>query len=53
MPGYTYAPLRDRQRLIVNRLLDGFEGKLTSSASRDIDELVARGILAKDQAGGG
>jgi Fic family protein len=58
------APLRDRQRLIVNRLLDGFDGKLTSSqyaklakcsqdtASRDIDELVARGILAKDQAGG-
>ena len=54
----------DRQRKIVNRLLDGFEGKLTSSkwakvakcsqdtASRDINDLVKRGILAKDPAGG-
>jgi Fic family protein len=62
--GHADAALRDRQRLIVNRLLDGSEGKLTSSkyarlakcsqdtASRDIDELIARGILAKNQAGG-
>jgi Fic family protein len=47
-----------------NRLLDGFEGKLTSSkwakiekcsadtALRDINELVAHGILARDEAGG-
>jgi len=54
----------DRQRKVVNRLLDGFEGKLTSSkwaklakcsqdtAHRDIVELVERGILAKDAAGG-
>jgi Fic family protein len=54
----------ERQRKVVNRLLDGFEGKLTSSkwakltkcsqdtASRDINELVKRGILAKDAAGG-
>ena len=54
----------DRQRKIVNRLLDGFEGKLTSSkwaklakcsqdtAHRDINDLVKRGILAKDAAGG-
>ena len=54
----------DRQRKVVNRLLDGFEGKLTSSkwakltkcsqdtAHRDILELVKRGILAKDEAGG-
>ncbi len=58
------APLQDRQRLVINRLLDGFEGKLTSSkyakltkcsqdtASRDIDDLIARGILLKDPAGG-
>jgi len=57
-------PFNERQRKIVNRLLDGFEGKLTSSkwavlgkssqdtASRDIDELVKRGILVKDAAGG-
>lgn len=54
----------ERQRKILNRLLDGFEGKLTSSkwaalgkcsqdtASRDIDDLVKRGILIKDAAGG-
>jgi Fic family protein len=56
--------LNDRQRDILNRLLDGFEGKLTSSkwakiekcspdtALRDINELVAYGILARDEAGG-
>ena len=54
----------DRQRKVVNRLLDGFEGKLTSSkwarlakcsqdtAHRDIIELVKRDVLAKDAAGG-
>lgn len=57
-------PLNDRQRKVVNRLLDGFEGKLTSSkwaslarcsqdtAGRDIQDLVRRGILTKDPAGG-
>lgn len=58
------APLNDRQRDILNRLLDGFEGKLTSSkyaiiektspdtALRDISELIERGILVKDEGGG-
>jgi Fic family protein len=58
------ASFNDRQRAIINRLLNGFEGKLTSSkyaklakcsqdtASRDIDDLVKQGILAKDAAGG-
>ena len=53
-----------RQRTMLNRVLDGFEGKLSSSkwariakcsqdtASRDIDDLVARNILVKDAAGG-
>ncbi|TDP43530.1 Fic family protein [Zavarzinia compransoris] len=57
-------PLNERQRMMVNRLLDGFEGKLTSSkwakiaktspdtALRDINDLVERGILVKDPAGG-
>jgi Fic family protein len=61
---FSHAPLNDRQRMVVNRLLDGFEGKLTSSkwaalaktsqdtALRDIDDLVRRGILVKDAAGG-
>jgi Fic family protein len=54
----------DRQKNVLNRLLDGFEGKLTSSkwaslgktsqdtASRDIDDLMQRGILVKDEPGG-
>ena len=54
----------DRQRKLLNRLLDGFEGKLTSSkwatiaktsqdtASRDIDDLIRRQILAKEPGGG-
>jgi Fic family protein len=54
----------DRQRIILNRLMDGFDGKLTSSkwaklgkcsqdtALRDIGDLVERGILLKDDAGG-
>ena len=58
------APLNDRQRLMLNRLLDGFEGKLNSSkwakitkcstdtALRDIDALIGLGILAKESAGG-
>jgi len=49
---------------ILNRLLDGFAGKLTSSkyailektspdtALRDITDLVARGLLTKDEGGG-
>jgi Fic family protein len=56
--------LNDRQRKAVNRLLDGFESKLTSSkwaklakcsqdtAHRDILDLVERRILVKDAAGG-
>lgn len=58
------TPFIDRQRKILHRLLDGFEGKLTSSkwaklgkcsqdtAIRDIDDLVKRGILVKNPGGG-
>lgn len=58
------APMNERQIKLLNRLLDGFEGKLTSSkwavigkcspdtALRDINELVARGVLRKSPAGG-
>jgi Fic family protein len=58
------SDLNDRQRLMLNRLLEGFEGKLTSSkwekiakvsqptATRDINDLIKRGILQKDDAGG-
>lgn len=56
--------LNDRQRLVLNRLLDGFEGKLTTSkyaklakcsqdsALRDILPLVERGILVRNPEGG-
>jgi Fic family protein len=58
------AAFNDRQRDILNRLLDRFEGKLTTSkyaliektspdtALRDITDLVERGILTKDEGGG-
>jgi Fic family protein len=58
------APLNERQVKLVERLLDGFEGKLTSSkwaaiakcspdtALRDITDLLARGILRRSDAGG-
>jgi Fic family protein len=61
---HAATALNDRQRDILNRLLDGFEGKLTSSkyaiiektspdtALRDISNLVELGILAKDAGGG-
>lgn len=57
-------PLNDRQKVMINRLLDGFQGKLTSSkwasiakashdtALRDIQQLVDLGILIKDPTGG-
>lgn len=56
--------LNPRQRDMLNRLLDNFKGKLTSSkwakiekcspdtALRDINELIAYGILKKDAGGG-
>ncbi|MBH5396372.1 Fic family protein [Bradyrhizobium sp. CNPSo 4010] len=61
---HAARPLNARQRIVLNRLFDGFEGKLTSSkwatltkvsqatAARDIEELIAYGILKKDAAGG-
>jgi Fic family protein len=56
--------LNERQRKVLNLLVDGFEGKLTSSkwaaltktsqdtALRDIEDLLRRGVLAKDAGGG-
>jgi Fic family protein len=58
------VPINERQRLLLNPLLDGFEGNLTTSkwakiakcsadtALRDITELVERGILVRNAAGG-
>jgi Fic family protein len=59
------TPMNERQVKLVNRLLDGFEGKLTTAkwaaiakcstdtALRDISELLARGVLRKLEWGGG
>jgi len=56
--------LNERQRLVLNRLLDGFEGKLTTSkwaklakcsqdtALRDIAFLVDHGVLVRNPGGG-
>jgi Fic family protein len=58
------SALNNRQREMLNKVLNGFEGKLTSSkwakmtkcsqdtALRDILDLVDRGILSKDPGGG-
>jgi len=60
----NHEPLNERQRNILNRLIDGFEGKLTTSkyakivkcsedtALRDIQALIRRGILMKNEGGG-
>jgi Fic family protein len=61
---FAPEPLNERQRDMINRLLDGFEGKLTTSkwaklakcsqdsAYRDILDLLDRNILIKEAAGG-
>lgn len=56
--------INERQRKVINRLWDGFEGKLTSSkwakicscsqdtALRDINDLIAKGMLRNSGEGG-
>jgi Fic family protein len=56
--------LNERQRKVINRLLDGFEGKMTSSkwaaltksspdtALRDIKDLISKGIFVREAGGG-
>lgn len=56
--------MNERQKKLVNKILDGFEGKLTSSkwakiakcskdtAIRDINDLIEKNILQKESAGG-
>ena len=58
------VPVNDRQRRVINYLLNGFQGKLTTSrwarmtkcyqdtALRDITDLVERGVLARNPVGG-
>ena len=58
------VPLNERQRLVIGRLLEDFEGNLTSmkwgklakcshdSATRDIKDLMDKGVLQKEPGGG-
>ena len=58
------GPVNERQHAVINRLLDGFEGKLSSSkyaklakcspdtALRDINDLLSRDILIREEGGG-
>ena len=61
---HARVPLNDRQRDVINRLLDAFTGKLTTTkwaalekcshdtALRDIQGLIEHCLLRKDQGGG-
>lgn len=61
---HTKTVMNDRQNKLVNKILDGFEGKLTSSkwakiakcskdtAIRDINDLINKQILTKEKEGG-
>ena len=56
--------INERQKKLLNKLLDGFDGKLTSSkwakiatcskdtAIRDINDLIDKNMLQKEAAGG-
>lgn len=58
------TPINQRQRLMLNKLFDGFEGKLqtskwakitktsTDTALRDIKDLIEKGILQQTNEGG-
>jgi Fic family protein len=61
---HARVQVNDRQRDVINRLLDGFAGKLTTTkwatlekcshdtALRDIQDLIEQGLLRKDRGGG-
>ncbi|MCC6371077.1 MAG: Fic family protein [Bacteroidia bacterium] len=61
---HANTPINERQRLLINKLFDGFDGKLTSSkwgkiakcsadtALRDIHDLMQKKILKKEEGGG-
>lgn len=61
---HRHIAMNERQTKMVNMLWDGFEGKLTSSkwakinkcspdtALRDLQDLVAKGIIVRTESGG-
>lgn len=60
---YEQVAMNERQRAILNRFLDGFEGKLTArkwaalgkcspaTAQRDIADLIEKGVLRRNPGG--
>lgn len=60
---HALTPFNERQRIMLNRILDGFEGKLTArkwaiiakcsmpTAQRDIKDMIDRGILIRNEGG--
>lgn len=60
---HAHLPFTERQRAVLNRYLDGFEGNLTTrkwavlgkcsvpTAQRDINELIERGALQRNPGG--
>lgn len=61
---YADIKLNDRQLKVIKKLVDGFDGNITSSkwtrmtkctkmtATRDINDLIQKGILKKNESGG-
>jgi Fic family protein len=61
---HQFVAFNERQRKMVNKMMDGFEGKLTTSkwakiakcsadtALRDIQDLVSKNVLVKEEGGG-
>ena len=61
---HKHTSFNERQRKMLNKLMEGFEGKLTSTkwaqmtksspdtALRDIQDLINRNALKKDEGGG-
>lgn len=61
---HAHTAINERQRLVINKLFDGFTGKLqtskwakmtktsTDTALRDIKDLVEKGILQQTEGGG-
>ena len=60
---HAAVPLNERQKVMINKLIDGFHGKLNSSkwatitrvshdtALRDINDLLQKGLLLKEAGG--
>jgi Fic family protein len=61
---HAKTAINERQKKLLNKILDGFEGKFTSSkwakiakcskdtAIRDINDLISKNILHREEAGG-